>query len=159
VLAVVMLARHPAGTGHGGGSGAAQPRSSDSALSSPSASASSAPATSGGRWFAGTWTGTADQPTGLIMHWTVRLIFPADGGTGRFVLPSLHCSGELFVTGSGSQTALVAEEVRSNSRGLCAQNGLMTLTRSGSGEMEMTWQDTSNSRNVAAGHLRRRGRG
>jgi serine/threonine protein kinase len=157
VLAIVMLVRHPAAPTHGSDSGATQPRSSDSTLSSPSAPASSAPVTSGRNWFAGTWTGTADQPTGLIMHWTVRLILPAKGTIGRFALPSMHCSGQLFVTDSGSTTALVAEEVRSNPRGLCAQNGLMTLTRSGSGEMELTWQDTSNSSNVADGRLYRHG--
>jgi serine/threonine kinase PknH len=124
---------------------------------SPSTSAN--PAAPSAPWFSGTWIGTADQPTGVVMHWTAELILPAQGkgGTfyGTFVFPSLGCSGTLTAITTGPRAVQAREQVISNPRGLCAPGGLMTLTWSGPRGMNMAWQDATDQNNVATGQLTR----
>jgi hypothetical protein len=112
------------------------------------------PATSGtASWLAGTWTGSADQPNGVITHWTAELTFARSGRTGTFRFPSLDCSGTLVVTGRTPTTASVAEQLTRNPRKVCAPAGQLTLSRSGATGMRMRWQDATNRSNVATGYL------
>jgi hypothetical protein len=120
-----------------------------------STSSSSSPVTSGEPWYSGVWTGSADQPSGLISTWTVDLSFVATGKTGVFVLPSLDCSGLLVITGSGPNSISVNEVVLKNTHDLCAPNGRMTLTKSALGDMDMSWQDSAHPDNTATGTLTR----
>jgi serine/threonine kinase PknH len=117
------------------------------------ASSSSAPVAPAGPWYAGVWTGTADQPNGVVTSWTVDVSFSASGKAGVFVIPTLDCSGLLLVTGSGPGTLSVRELVVKNPRDLCAPGGEMTLTRSGPSGMHMSWQDAANPVNTATGTL------
>ena len=106
-------------------------------------------------WLAGTWTGSADQPNGVVTHWTVVLSFSRSGRTGTFRFPSLGCSGTLVVNSRTSTAASVSEDLARNPDKVCASRGIMTLSRSGSG-LDMRWQDASNQNNVATGYLQRR---
>jgi serine/threonine protein kinase len=134
IAAGTWLLTHPPAVRHEGASG------------SPSAR----PPTS---WLSGTWTGAADQPTGTVTHWTAELRFPDSGRTGTFRFPTLGCSGNLVVTGATRSTASVREDVTQNLRKLCAPTGLIRLTRSGTGGMNMSWQDPTDRANVATAHL------
>jgi serine/threonine protein kinase len=108
-------------------------------------------------WLTGTWIGAADQPAGVVTHWTAELSFPGTGRVGTFRFPSLGCSGTLIVTSATHRTASVYEEMTRNPRKLCAPGGLMKLTRSGAAGMDMAWQDSSDQNNVATAHLKPRG--
>ncbi|HEX3489790.1 MAG TPA: serine/threonine-protein kinase [Streptosporangiaceae bacterium] len=120
-----------------------------------STSSSSSPVTSGQPWYTGVWTGSADQPTGLITTWTVDVSFVSTGKTGVFVIPTLDCSGLLLITSSGPNSLSVNEVVVKNSKDLCAPDGHMTLTRSGLSGMDMSWQDSAHPDNTATGTLLR----
>jgi serine/threonine protein kinase len=138
ILAVIvtllwLLAHHPAGQ-HATGSGPA--------AHSPPAS-----------WLSGTWTGTADQPTGIVTHWTADLTFHGSGRPGSFRFPTLGCSGNLVVTTATRSTASVREDLTQNSRKLCAPGGLIRLTRSGTSSMTMSWRDSTDHANVATARL------
>lgn len=133
VAALWLLAHFPAGQ-HTAGSGPA-------AHSPPSS------------WLSGTWTGTADQPTGIVTHWTADLTFHGSGRPGSFRFPTLGCSGNLVVVTASRSTASVREDLTQNSRKLCAPGGLITLTRSGTSSMAMTWRDSTNHANVATARL------
>jgi Protein kinase domain len=104
-------------------------------------------------WLAGTWVGAADQPTGVVTHWTAELSFPDLGRTGTFRFPTLGCSGKLIVTVTTGTTASVREHVTRNLRKLCAPSGLIKLTRTGASGMDMAWQDSADRGNVATAHL------
>jgi serine/threonine protein kinase len=112
------------------------------------------PASAPASWLAGTWIGSADQPTGVVTHWTAELTFLRSGRAGSFRFPSLGCSGTLIVTGSTPTTASVYEDVMRNPHKVCAPGGLITLSRSGAAGVRMTWQDATNRDNVATGYLR-----
>ena len=128
------------------------------AASSPAtSSASTGPAAPAGLWYGGTWVGAANQPNGVVTHWTARVTFPATGGEGTFVFPTMGCSGTLVVTVSGPTAILANEQVTRNPRGLCAPRGLLALVKSGANAMNLAWQDASNKNNVAFGHLVRSG--
>jgi Protein kinase domain len=118
-----------------------------------SAAGRTSPTSATASWLAGTWTGSADQPTGVVAHWTAELTFPRSGRTGTFRFPSLGCSGTLIVTGTTPTTASVYEDVARNPRRVCAPAGLITLSRSGATGLRMTWQDATNRSNVATGYL------
>ncbi len=133
VAALWLLGHHPAGQ-HATGSGPA--------THSPPSS-----------WLSGTWTGTADQPTGIVTHWTADLSFHGSGLAGSFWFPTLGCSGTLVVTTATRSTASVQEDLTRNSRKLCAPGGLITLTRSGSSSMNMSWRDSTDRANVATARL------
>jgi serine/threonine protein kinase len=105
-------------------------------------------------WLAGTWVGSARQPTGVVTHWTAELTFLRSGRAGTFRFPSLGCSGTLIVTGTTPTTASVYEELTRNRHKVCAPGGLMTLSRSGATGMRMRWQDATDRSNVATGYLR-----
>jgi Protein kinase domain len=107
-------------------------------------------------WFAGTWVGSAHQPTGVVTHWTAELTFPRSGRTGTFRFSSLDCSGTLIVTGTTPTTASVYEDLTRNPHKICAPGGLLTLSRSGATGMRMRWQDATDSSNVATGYLKPR---
>jgi Protein kinase domain len=112
------------------------------------------PASAPASWLAGSWGGSADQPTGVVTHWTAELIFSRSGRAGTFRFPSLGCSGTLIVTGTTPTTASVYEDLTQNPHKVCAAGGLMTLSRSGATGMRMTWQDATDRSNVATGYLR-----
>jgi Protein kinase domain len=118
----------------------------------PAAAGSSPPRP---KWFAGTWTGSVYQPTGLIQHWTIELTFPAAGRVGRFRAISLHCSGNLVVTRAGQATAAMYEQVTRDPANACAAGGLVNLTRTGRNGMDVAWQDSGDVNNVGTGHLTR----
>jgi hypothetical protein len=120
-----------------------------------STSSSSSPVTSGQPWYTGVWTGSADQPNGIITTWTVDVSFVSTGKTGVFVIPSLDCSGLLIITSSGPNSLSVNEVVIKNSKDLCAPGGHITLTRSGLSGMDMSWQDSAHPDNTATGTLLR----
>ena len=154
-----VLAWHAASGGSHQPSAGSSPRAQGvagvpDASQQPTAPASTQPP-SPAAWYIGTWVGTADQPTGIVTHWTVQLTFSAASNDDTFAFPSLHCSGILVVTSAGPTTVSADENVTSNPRGLCASAGLMTLTKSGATGMDMAWQDVSNQDNVAAGELTR----
>jgi Protein kinase domain len=112
------------------------------------------PAASGAAsWLAGTWIGSADQPTGVVTHWTAELTFSRSGRDGTFRFPSLGCSGALIVTRRTPTTASVYEDLTRNPRKVCAPAGQLTLSRSGATGMRMRWQDATNRSNVATGYL------
>jgi serine/threonine protein kinase len=111
-------------------------------------------ASAAGSWLAGTWVGSARQPTGVVTHWTAELTFSRSGRAGTFRFPSLDCSGTLIVTGTTPTTASVYENLTRNPHKVCAPGGLMTLSRSGATGMRMRWQDATNRSNVATGYLR-----
>jgi serine/threonine protein kinase len=134
IAAGTWLLTRPPAVGHATGSG--------SSAAPPPAS-----------WLSGTWTGVASQPAGTVTRWSAELRFPAAGRTGTFRFPSLGCSGNLVVTGTTGRTASVREDVTQNPWHLCAPSGLITVTRSGSGGMDMSWQDPSDRANVATAHL------
>ncbi len=134
ILAALWLLAHHAAGQHTAGSG--------SAAHSPPAS-----------WLSGTWTGTADQPTGIVTHWTADLTFHGSGQAGSFRFPTLGCSGNLVVTTATRSTASVREDLTQNSRKLCAPGGLITLTRSGTSSMTMSWRDSTDYANVATARL------
>jgi hypothetical protein len=115
----------------------------------PASAAASAP------WYSGTWVGSADQPFGVVTHWTARLTFPVSGKNGTFAFPSLGCSGTLVVTAAGTSTLLANERVTSNPRRLCAARAVLALVQTGPTTMSLAWQDASDKNNVAAGHLTR----
>jgi serine/threonine kinase PknH len=106
-------------------------------------------------WLTGTWIGPADQPRGVVTHWTAELTFPAAGTVGTFRFPSLGCSGTLVVTSATRATASAQEDLTRNPRKLCAPGGLMKLTRSRAHGMDMTWRDSADHGNVATAHLLR----
>jgi serine/threonine protein kinase len=133
VAALWLLVHHPAGQ-HASGSGPP---------SDPPPAA----------WMSGSWTGAADQPTGIVTHWTAELSFPASGRTGTFRFPTLGCSGNLVITTATRSTASVREDITRNSRKLCAPGGLITLTRSGTSSMTMSWRDSTDRTNVATARL------
>jgi serine/threonine protein kinase len=112
------------------------------------------PASPAASWLAGTWIGSADQPAGVITHWTAELTFLRSGRVGTFRFPSLGCSGTLIVTGTTPTTASVHEDLTQNPHNVCAPGGLMTLSRSGATGMRMRWQDATNRSNVATGYLK-----
>lgn len=118
-------------------------------------STSSAPVTSGGAWYAGVWTGTASQPNAILTSWTVDLSFVSTGKTGVFVIPALDCSGLLNITSSGPNSITATEVLLKNSHNLCATSADMTLTKSGSDGMHMSWQDLTNPDNTATASLTR----
>jgi hypothetical protein len=126
---------------------------SDSPAGHPDAARTS-PASAPASWLAGSWGGSADQPTGVVTHWTAELIFSRSGRAGTFRFPSLGCSGTLIVTGATPTTASVYEDLTQNPHKVCAPGGLMTLSRSGATGMRMTWQDATDRSNVATGYLR-----
>jgi hypothetical protein len=105
-------------------------------------------------WLAGTWTGSAEQPTGEVTHWTAVLTFARSGRAGTFRFPSLGCSGTLSVTGTTATTASVYEHLTRNPHKVCAPGGLMTLSRSGTTGMQMRWQDATDQSNIATGYLK-----
>jgi Protein kinase domain len=105
-------------------------------------------------WLAGTWVGSAEQPTGVVTHWTAELTFSRSGRAGTFRFPSLGCSGTLIVTRTTPTTASVDEELARNPDQVCAPGGLMTLSRSGATGMRMTWQDATDRSNIATGYLK-----
>jgi hypothetical protein len=107
-------------------------------------------------WLAGTWTGSASQPTGLVTHWSAELTFVRSGRAGTFRFPSLGCSGTLIVTGVTPTTASVYENLTRNPRNVCAVGGFMTLFRSGTTGMRMRWRDATDRSNLATGYLRSR---
>ncbi|HEV2239761.1 MAG TPA: hypothetical protein VGR98_01850, partial [Streptosporangiaceae bacterium] len=123
------------------------------ASSPATSSAPTGPAAPAGLWYGGTWVGAANQPNGVVTHWTARVTFPATGGEGTFVFPTMGCSGTLIVTVSGPTAILANEQVTSNPRGLCAPRGLLALVKSGANAMNLAWQDASDKKNVAFGHL------
>jgi serine/threonine protein kinase len=112
------------------------------------------PTSPGASWLAGTWIGSADQPTGVVTHWTAELTFLRSGRVGIFRFPSLGCSGTLIVTGTTPTIASVYENLTRNPHKVCAPGGLMTLSRSGATGMRMRWQDATNRSNVATGYLK-----
>jgi len=120
--------------------------------SGPGAPAASQPAS----WLAGKWIGSADQPTGVITHWTAELTFSRSGRFGTFRFPSLGCSGSLIVTRKTRTTASVYEDLTSDPLKVCASRGLITLSRSGATGMRMGWRDATNRSNVATGYLQLR---
>lgn len=107
-------------------------------------------------WLAGTWAGSADQPTGVVTHWTAELTFLRSGRAGTFRFPSLGCYGTLVVTRTTPTTASVYEDPTRNPHKVCAPGGFITLSRSGTTGMRMTWQDATDRSNVAAGYLKLR---
>jgi hypothetical protein len=123
--------------------------------SAPAGASGSPSATAHKSWLAGTWAGAADQPTGAVTRWTAELSFPRLGRTGVFRFPTLDCSGKLIVTGTTRTTASVREHVTRNQRNMCAPDGLIRLTRTGAGGMDMAWQDSTDRGNVATAHLSR----
>jgi Protein kinase domain len=114
------------------------------------------PAAAPGSWLAGTWIGSADQPTGVVTHWTAKLTFSRSGRAGTFQFPSLGCAGTLIVTGTTATTASVDENLTRNPRKVCAPGGVFTLSRSGRTGMRMTWQDATDQNNVATAYLKPR---
>jgi hypothetical protein len=112
-------------------------------------------------WLSGTWIGSADQPRGIVTHWTAELTFPAAGRVagrvagmvGTFRFPSLGCSGTLIVTSATRRTASAYEDLTRNPRKLCAPGGLMKLTRSGGHALDMAWHDSADHANVANARL------
>jgi serine/threonine protein kinase len=132
VATLWLLAHHPAGQ-HPAGSGPAT-------HSPPS-------------WLSGAWTGTADQPTGIVTHWTAELSFHGSERAGSFRFPTLGCSGNLVVTTATRSTASVREDLTQNSRKLCAPGGVITLTHSGPSTMNMSWRDSTDRANVATAQL------
>jgi hypothetical protein len=114
--------------------------------------ASSSPAAES--WLAGTWTGSANQPTGVVTHWSAELNFIRSGRAGTFRFPSLGCSGTLIVTGVTPTTASVYENLTRDPRKVCAVGGFMTLFRSGTTGMRMRWRDATDRGNLATGYLR-----
>jgi hypothetical protein len=111
------------------------------------------PATAPASWLAGRWVGAADQPTGVVTHWTAELTFSRSGRAGTFRFPSLGCSGTLIVTGTTPTTASVGEDLTRNPHRVCAPGGLFTLSRSGATSMRMTWRDATDRSNVATADL------
>ena len=107
-------------------------------------------------WLAGTWTGSASQPTGVVTHWSAELTFTRSGRAGTFRFPSLGCSGTLIVTGVTATTASVYENLTRDPRKVCAPGGFMTLYRSGGTGMRMKWRDATDRSNLAIGYLRSR---
>jgi serine/threonine kinase PknH len=105
-------------------------------------------------WLAGTWTGSASQPTGVVTHWSAQLTFIRSGRVGTFRFPSLGCSGTLIVTGLTPTTASVYENLTRDPRKVCAVGGFMTLSRSGPTGMRMRWRDATDGSNLATGYLR-----
>jgi hypothetical protein len=106
-----------------------------------------------GSWLAGTWTGSADQPHGVVTHWTAELTFARSGRAGTFRFPSLDCSGTLVVTRMTPTTASVSEQLIRNPHKVCAAGAVMALSRSGTTGMRMRWQDATDRSNVATGFL------
>lgn len=114
------------------------------------------PTSAAASWLAGTWVGSAYQPTGVVTHWTAELTFLRSGRAGTFRFPSLGCSGTLIVTGTTPTTAWVYEDLAGNPHKVCAPGGLITLSRSGATGIRMRWQDATDRSNVATGYLKPR---
>ncbi len=168
VLAVILLASRLHGKQHGDAGPTLNPSSHSSnphrggtaghrSRPRPSASSPASSPPAARRWFSGVWLGTASQPTGEVTQWNMDLTFPVTGKAGAFVLPTLHCSGLLLISGTGPGRVTLREVVLKNTRELCAPGATITLTRSGPGEMHMNWQDAQNPVNVATGTLTRLG--
>jgi serine/threonine kinase PknH len=168
VLAVILLASRLHGKQHGDAGPTLNPSSHSSnphrggttgrrSHPRPSASSPASSPPAARRWFSGVWLGTASQPTGEVTQWSMDLTFPATGKAGAFVLPTLHCSGLLLISGTGPGRVTLREVVLKNTQQLCAPGATITLTRSGPGEMRMNWQDAQNPVNVATGTLTRLG--
>jgi hypothetical protein len=135
VLAGLAESRSPAGSRAAGRSPATSP---------------AAPAAS---WLAGTWIGSASQPSGEVTRWTAELTFSHSSRAGTFRFPSLDCSGTLIVTRLTPASASVDERLTRNARGVCAPGGTMALSRAGPTGMRMRWQDATDRSNVATGFL------
>lgn len=120
-----------------------------------STSSTSAPATSSGPWYTGVWTGSADQPSALVPQWTVDLSFIATGKTGVFVIPTLDCSGLVFIDSSGPDSVSANDVVVKNSKDVCAASAHVTLTKTGPSSMHMYWQDAAHPDNTATANLTR----
>jgi serine/threonine protein kinase len=146
-VATVAASRGLLTPGHSAGS--APP----GAGSHPPSGAARRPPAAPGAWLTGTWTGVANQPAGVVTHWTAELTFPASGREGTFRIPSLGCVGRLTVTSAATGTATVQEDLTRNPRNLCARAGLLKLTRSGVTGMKMTWREAGDASNVATAYL------
>jgi hypothetical protein len=160
-VAAALLAApgHHLAAGHDPRGAAASQRTADGASSAPASRpapsrSSSAPAAATGRWFAGTWSGTANQPNGEVTRWSVDLGLPKTRSIGWFALPTLHCSGLLILTGAGPTTASARQVITRNPLGLCVP-GTVMLTKSSTTGMNLNWQDDANAGNTATGSLAR----
>lgn len=106
-------------------------------------------------WLSGTWAGSASQPTGKVTRWEADLSFSRSGRTGTFRFPTLGCSGKLVMIRISGRAASARQDMTVNLRRLCVPDGLLRLRRTGANSLDMTWQDPTDSGNVATARLTR----
>jgi hypothetical protein len=106
-------------------------------------------------WLSGTWAGSASQPTGKVTRWEADLSFSRSGRTGTFRFPTLGCSGKLVMIRISGRAASARQDMTVNLRRLCVPDGLLRLRRTGANSLDMTWQDSTDSGNVATARLTR----
>jgi hypothetical protein len=106
-------------------------------------------------WFAGTWSGTADQANGVVSRWTAVLVLPEGATTGRFTITSIPCSATVLVTDVSRIRLVLSETVNSNPAGQCAASGTISLHRTGLGRARLFWEESGNPANIATGAFAR----
>jgi hypothetical protein len=77
------------------------------------------------------------------------------GRTGTFRFPTLGCSGKLVMIRISGRAASARQDMTVNPRRLCVPDGLLRLRRTGANSLDMTWQDPTDSGNVATARLTR----
>ncbi len=88
------------------------------------------------------------QPKWTVTSWDIELDIPASG-RGSYNAPSLGCSGTLVIAAPATTPMTAVARTTSAVNTGCVVRALLTLTLSGSGEINMTW--------TPAGHPRKGG--
>jgi hypothetical protein len=90
-----------------------------------------------------------------VTRWEADLSFSRSGRTGTFRFPTLGCSGKLVMIRISGRAASARQDMTVNPRRLCVPDGLLRLRRTGANSLDMTWQDPTDSGNVATARLTR----
>lgn len=105
--------------------------------------------------FAGTWSGQANQPNGVIRHWKAVLVLAAGRTAGTFQVAP-YCRGAIAVRSASSTRLVGVEVIVSDPRSTCAASGIVTLQRTGPNRATMRWVDNDHPANIATATLTRR---
>ena len=122
---------------------------------SPAGSTPTTPTASGQAAFAGTWTGTVNEPGWTITNWAVRLVIPASGRQGSYSAPSLGCSGTFQVTGNPTTTMTGRAKTTGTVNTGCVKAAHVILSLAGSGKLSLTWMPAGKDQSPGSATLSR----
>ncbi|MCD5314545.1 serine/threonine-protein kinase [Kineosporia babensis] len=107
-------------------------------------------------WTSGTWVGDVFQPVGQVSEWQAELTLAEGAGESRIEIRELGCSGALNYRPdeSSADSVVLTTQLEDDLWDRCADSSTVRLTRSGDGELVLSWQDDSNASNVGGGTFR-----